>query len=74
MKATKQEMADAVKAKAEACYNEGHGWQVFVECYENAELLEFVKDCESIEDAIALATSIAQIRTERCQDACAEAF
>lgn len=72
--ATKEEMADAVTALAEANYATGHGWQVFVECYSRQEMLEFVADCDSLEYAISLATKVADIRTERCEDARAEIF
>ncbi len=67
-------MADAIKAEAEKRYNEGYGWQVFVECYSPAELLEFVAECKTVKEALKLAKDIAQIHTERCQAACAESF
>ena len=66
--------AAAVKAHAEAHYEESFGWQEFVECYTNSELEEFVADCATVEEAVAMATTIAGIRTERCEDAQKEVF
>ena len=71
---TKQEMADAVKALAEKKYAKSYGFQCFVECYTNAELLEFVKDCTSIREALSLARTIASIRDEQMAGAQAEVF
>lgn len=66
--------AAAVKAHSEAHYADSYGWQEFVECYTDSELEEFVADCATVEDAIAMATTIAEIRTERCEDAQKEVF
>jgi hypothetical protein len=71
---SKNEMIEAIKAEANARYDEGHGWQVFVECYSDEELLEFVKNCRTVRGALALAKKIASIRTERCQEAQNEIF
>ena len=71
---TKQDMANAVKALAEKRYNKSHGFQVFVECYSDDELLEFVKDCKSIREALSLARTIAGIRDEQMAGAQAEVF
>ena len=59
------QMAAAVAELAEENYHLSFGWQVFVECYTEEEMLHFVKGCRSIPEALKLAARLAAHQTER---------
>lgn len=46
-----QEMVQAVKAHAAANYNKG-GWDIIVECWEDADIAEKIVGCRSVGGAI----------------------
>jgi 23S rRNA C2498 (ribose-2'-O)-methylase RlmM len=69
---TKQDWIRDLKALAQRNYSTGYGWQVFVECYDTNEWKSLVADCETYEEAVNHATSIASIYQDQYNDACAE--
>jgi len=68
-----KEIIKAVKDLAESKYNQGHGWQVIVECMNDEEIMEhlnFMLENElmeeiTVESAIKEFTAFAEINTER---------
>jgi len=71
---TLTDKAQAVRNQAEAKYNESYGWQVFVECYSNKELEEFVADCEDVDQALVLAAEVAATLDSQESDVMAEVW
>jgi hypothetical protein len=67
------EIVKAVRELAESKYNEGHGWQVIVECMDDKEIMEHLKFMQenaslgeiTVESAIKEFTEFAEIHTER---------
>lgn len=70
----KSNWIEQLKKLAEEKYNEGYGYQVFVECYDKREWEEFISDIESWEECLEMFHKIANIRTEQCQEAENEVF
>lgn len=67
-------ISQAVKAEANRRYNEGHGWQVFVECYTDEELTEEFGRCRTVAGALKKAVRLARLRTEHHDEIAATAF
>jgi hypothetical protein len=62
---TIEEMRKAVRKYALEHYEEG-GWDYIVECYDDKDLDELLKNCTSVEDAIRLArTAVGYIHEQR---------
>jgi len=70
----KSNWIEQLKKIAEEKYNEGHGYQVFVECYDKKDWEEFVGDLKTWAEALKMFERIADIRTEQSQAAQNEAF
>ena len=68
----KTEWIARLKAIANENYGKGYGWQVLVECYDTTDWLNLVGCCDTWADALTLATRVADIQTDRHDDACAE--
>jgi hypothetical protein len=66
------EIIKAVRELAQSKYNEGHGWQVIVECMEDSEIMEhlyFMKGNNllaeiTLESALAEMTEFAKAHTD----------
>ena len=63
-----------LKAIASQNYDLGHGYQVFVECYDTADWFDMIEDCETFAAAEELTHRIARIHTDRYEEARAEIF
>ena len=63
-----------LKAIASQNYEQGYGWQVFIECYGSDDWWELVEDCETYGEALEAMTSAARIMTSQCDDARSEIF
>ena len=71
---TAAEYAASIKEYAETHYEDG-GWDTFVECYTDEELLEFCEAqlaCHC--DPMKMATEMAKLWAERDQEMAAERF
>ena len=66
--------AQAVRNQAEANYNDSYGWQVFVECYTDKELEEFVADCKDVDQALVLAAEVAATLDSQESDVMSEVW
>lgn len=70
----KNKWIEQLKQLAQEKYNEGYGYQVYVECYTDSEWLDFVSDLETWEETLEMFHSIADIRTEQYEGAQKEVF
>jgi len=70
----KQDWIARLKAIASENYEQGYGWQVFIECYGQSEWLNLVAGCETYQEALETMTSAAETMTSQCNDARAEIF
>jgi len=68
----KQDWIRDLKAVASQNYEQGHGWQVFIECYDTSDWLEFVEDCETYAEALEQMTAAARSITSYHDDVRAE--
>mgnify|MGYP000517409910 CR=1 FL=1 len=64
-------LIEAVKNHAKANYEVG-GWDMVVECYEDAEIGEAIAGCATVEEAIAEVGKTASLYHERRQEAWSE--
>lgn len=71
---TKQDWITKLKAVASENYEQGHGWQVFIECYDSNDWAEFVEDCETYAEALEQMTAAARSITSYHDDVRAEIF
>ena len=65
--------AKEIKAHALANYNEG-GWDIVVECYSDAELVELTANCKTAEQAIKKVGKIVGAQDDYRKDIQGEAF
>lgn len=63
-----------LKAIASENYEQGYGWQVFIECYDSHDWWELVEGFETFEAASEYAHRLARILTEQCDDIRSEIF
>jgi hypothetical protein len=70
---TTAELVEAVKDHALAHYNDG-GWDVIVECYEDAEIAAVIGKARTVKGAIAKFRGAVDIYAEREADAEISAF
>jgi len=56
-----------LKSLAEEKYNEGYGYQVYVECYTQGDWEKLIGDLKTWEEVLELFETIADIRTEECE-------
>jgi hypothetical protein len=71
-KATEAEMVEAVKAHAKAHYSEG--WDVVVECYDRADIVEAIEGCTTVAAAIRAVGERAELWQERRREVESEIF
>ena len=71
---TKQDWIAKLKAIASEIYEQGHGWQVFIECYDSNDWAEFVEDCETYAEELEQMTAAARSITSYHDDVRAEIF
>lgn len=62
-----KELIEAVKEHARLNYGTD-GWDYIVECYEDSEIRDLIEGCETVEEAIAAAGEIMEIKNERRED------
>ena len=70
----KSNWIEQLEKLAEEKYNEGYGYQVYVESYTKDDWEAFIDDLESWEEVLEMFHTIADIRTEQCQAARNEIF
>jgi len=70
----KNKWIEQLKQLSQEKYNEGYGYQVYVESYTDNEWSHFVSDLETWEETLEMFHTIASIRTEQCQEAQNEIF
>ena len=70
----KSNWIEQLKNLAEENYNKGYGYQVYVECYTKDDWEKFIDGLESWEECLDIFYTIADIRTEQCQEAQNEVF
>jgi len=63
-----QEIVDAVRRYAEQHYNDG-GWDVVVECYDDADIAEVIGNVRSLDAAVKRFAPLIDIWSERQADA-----
>jgi hypothetical protein len=63
-----KELVEAVKDHAEQHYDEG-GWDVIVECYDDAEIAEVIKGVRTVKGALARFAPLVSVWDERQTDA-----
>jgi hypothetical protein len=70
---TTQELVKAVRAYALAHYEEG-GWDILVECYEDANIEEIIGDVSTEAEAIARLARVLRTSDDYRQDIMATVF
>jgi hypothetical protein len=70
--ASVDEMVAAVKAHAAAHYSEG--WDVVVECYDRADIVEAIEGCTTVAAAIRAVGECAELWQERRREVESEIF
>lgn len=65
---------DEIEAWASGRYDNGYGYQVFVEAFDEVDYQEAFGGCRTLRDALALAQSMAEDWTEQYEAAQAEIF
>ena len=70
----KSNWIEQLKNLAEENYNKGYGYQVYVECYTKDDWEKFIDDLGTWEEVLEMFHTIADIRTEQCQEAQNEVF
>ena len=70
----KSNWIEQLKNLAEENYNKGYGYQVYVECYAKDDWEKFIGDLGTWEEVLEMFHTIADIRTEQCQEAQNEVF
>ena len=71
--ATKAELVAAVKAHAEAHYNDG-GWDVICECWDDQQVADCIRDARTVRGAIKAVKEIVRVYADRQADAVNSAF
>ena len=71
---TKRDWIRDLTALAQRNYDTGYGWQVLIECFDQTDWIDLVEDCETYAEAEAKATQIAEIHTDRYNEAQREVF
>jgi hypothetical protein len=66
---TKRDWIPALRDLAQRNYSKGYGWQMLVECWGESEWLDLVGRCETWADALALTNRVADLQTDRYNDA-----
>jgi len=61
----KTEWIQKLKQHAEANYERGYGWQVFIECYAQADWERLIDGCQTYRQARHCMVRLARILTER---------
>ena len=61
----KTEWINLLREHAERNYERGYGWQVYVECYSQADWERLIDGCQTYRQARRRAVRLARILTER---------